>query len=94
MMSESYAEVPIHHGNFGRIITISVSIDPTCRSGGLGRVRLTDNITESEGRVEICTNGFRAGLCCDDLFDLQTANVLCRDIGLSSNNPGIYTWHG
>ncbi len=54
--------------------------DSTCRSGGIGRVRLTDDITESEGRVEICVSSFRAGLCCNELFDVDTATVLCKEL--------------
>ncbi len=46
-------------------------------------------MTESEGRVEICTNGFRAGLCCNEEFDVDTATVLCRELGLNTSIPGI-----
>ena len=66
---------------------ITTHIDPACESG-IGGVRLVDNVTESEGRVEICTNGFRGGFCCNELSDLQTATVLCRQLGLSTDNPG------
>ncbi len=39
--------------------------------------------------MEICTNGFRAGLCCNEEFDVDTATVLCRELGLSTSIPGI-----
>ncbi len=73
-----------------RFMLIWTYTDPTCPSSGIGGVRLTDNnMTESEGRVEICTNGFRAGLCCNEEFDVDTATVLCRELGLNTSIPGI-----
>ena len=63
-------------------------LDPTCNNDG--EVRLTDNTTSTEGRVEICELGFRAGLCYEN-FIPEIARVLCRQLGLSTNNASKYT---
>ena len=61
--------------------------DSTCNRGS-GRVRLTDNTTSTEGRVEICESGYRAGLCYEN-FNREAATVLCRQLGFSANNASI-----
>ena len=58
-------------------------LDPTCDNDG--KVKLTDNTTSTEGRVEICESGYRAGLCYEN-FTRKAARVLCRQLGFSTNN--------
>ena len=71
------------------MVTIySPPLDSKCVNNG--EVRLTDNTTSTEGRVEICESGFRAGLCYEN-FTHETARVLCRQLGFSTNNASKYT---
>ena len=46
-----------------------------------GEVRLADNISEIEGRVEICYNG-EWGTICDNHWGPLDAMVACRQLGL------------
>ena len=51
-----------------------------------GDIRLQDGQNDQEGRVEICDNQW--GTVCDDFWDVNDANVVCRQLGFSP--IGIY----
>ena len=57
-----------------------------CSSGDL---RLVGGERESEGRVEICVEGFW-GTVCDSGWDQREAVVVCRQIGFGARGRNVY----
>ena len=45
-----------------------------------GDIRLVGGSVADEGRVELCLNN-AWGTICDDGFDINDANVICRQLG-------------
>ena len=56
-----------------------------------GEVRLGDNFSGNEGRVEICYNG-EWGTICDDQWGRSDAMVVCRQLVLPSLRK-TYIYH-
>ena len=46
-------------------------------------MRLQDGTDPSNGRVEVCRNGFRSSVCIDQ-WNISDAHALCRDLGFDS----------
>ena len=53
-----------------------------------GDIRLQGGSDTSNGRVEICNNNIW-GTVCDDLWSSRDAQVVCRQLGLSSNGNAV-----
>ena len=63
------------------LITISV-IYNVISIGNITRILLLGGRNQTEGRITILYNG-QYGTVCDDLFDLESANVVCRQLNFT-----------
>ena len=56
-----------------------------------GTIRLAGNVTNSSGRVDVCSNG-RWGVVCGSNFGMNEAQAVCRNLGYDTS--GIVTTLG
>ena len=60
-----------------------------CNETGAVRLIGSDNMTE--GRLEICAQGYW-GTVCNDGFDINAARVVCRQLGFQETGM-CCAWH-
>lgn len=63
--------------------TLQLGGNSSCAGVGEGSVRLVDDVSSYEGRVDICHNGVW-GTICRSSWNYQDAAVVCRQLGFTS----------
>ena len=66
---------------------LPATAQPECSSGD---VRLVGGGRESEGRVEICVDGFW-GTVCDSGWGREEAFVVCRQLGMKTSGTYVHS---
>ena len=71
-----------------------MTLDPLLGSGSIpvcsaGTLRLVGGKKDTEGRVEVCLSG-AWGTICDDIWNTENANVVCRQLGYTGYGMPIY----
>ena len=54
-------------------------------------MKLAGNVSEHEGRVEVCLNGVW-GTVCDDQWGASDAMVVCKELGLPAECKIMKCW--
>ena len=92
----SYSALPLDSYNYYYIYAVvgvicqgNTTSETECSSGDL---RLVGGQSESEGRVEVCVDGFW-GTVCDQNWSQREAIVACRQAGLPSTGGLLKTKH-
>lgn len=64
-----------------------LSVGEPCSASG---ARLLNGTTFTDGLVDLCSEGYRAGLCYTEfILNPEAAIVLCRQLGFNTSNPGM-----
>ena len=82
----SLTSVSYHSRPVVSVICQGNTTQPECNSGDL---RLVGGERESEGRVEICVEGFW-GTVCDNGWDQKEALVVCRQSGYAARGKDTF----